>query len=53
VTPMVATWLIERTGNDLSPAYLIMAAAAVTFIALLRTEETFRKPMQLARIRSG
>jgi MHS family proline/betaine transporter-like MFS transporter len=53
MTPVVATWLIERTGDDLSPAYLIMVAAAVTFVALLRTEETFRKPMQLAPVQSG
>ncbi len=53
VTPVVATWLIERTGNDLSPAYLIMAAAVVTFVALLRTEETFRRPMQLAPVQGG
>lgn len=30
-TPMVATYLIERTHNDLSPAFMLMAAGALTF----------------------
>jgi MHS family proline/betaine transporter-like MFS transporter len=47
VAPLVATWLVERTGNELSPAFVIMAAAAVSFAALLRTEETYRKPMEM------
>jgi hypothetical protein len=37
----VATWLVYRTTDDLSPAYLIMAAAAITFVALLVTKEKF------------
>jgi MHS family proline/betaine transporter-like MFS transporter len=45
-TPLAATWLIERTGNELSPAFLIIAAAAVTSAALLRSEETYRKPIE-------
>ena len=31
-TPMVATYLVAKTEDDLSPAYFIMAAAAVTFV---------------------
>ncbi|MFM7085357.1 MAG: MFS transporter [Hyphomicrobium sp.] len=30
-TPMVATWLVHRTQNDLSPSFLIMIAAALSF----------------------
>jgi MHS family proline/betaine transporter-like MFS transporter len=40
VTPLVATWLVERTGNDYSPAYLIMAAAAVSAVAVLSFKES-------------
>ena len=46
--PLVATWLVERTGNELSPAFVVMAAAAVSFTALLWTKETHHKPMQMA-----
>lgn len=33
LSPLAAAWLIHRTGNDLSPAFLIMAAAAVSLVA--------------------
>jgi MFS transporter, MHS family, proline/betaine transporter len=45
LTPLVATWLVERTANDYSPAFMIMAAAAVSFLALLSFKETFRLPL--------
>ncbi|MCW5736312.1 MAG: MFS transporter [Enhydrobacter sp.] len=35
LSPLVATWLVYRTGNDLSPAYMIMAAAFVSLLAML------------------
>jgi MHS family proline/betaine transporter-like MFS transporter len=35
LSPLAATWLIERTDNDYSPAFMIMAAAAISFFALL------------------
>ena len=34
LSPMAATWLVHRTHDDLSPAYLIMAAALISFISL-------------------
>jgi MHS family proline/betaine transporter-like MFS transporter len=40
VTPLVATWLIQRTHDDLSPAYYVMAAAFVSLIATLRLPAT-------------
>jgi MFS transporter, MHS family, proline/betaine transporter len=43
VTPLVATWLVDRTHQDLSPAFLIMAAAAVSFLSLLSFGESYRK----------
>jgi MFS transporter, MHS family, proline/betaine transporter len=42
LTPLVATWLVERTANEIAPAFLIMAAAAITFMTLLGFRETYR-----------
>lgn len=42
LTPLTAAWLVSRTGFDLSPALLVMAAAAVSLAALLRFRETSR-----------
>lgn len=42
LTPLTAAWLVARTEIDLSPAWLIMAAAAITFAALLASRETSR-----------
>lgn len=43
LTPLAATWLSVRTGDVLAPAWLVAAAAAITFVTLLVTAETFRK----------
>lgn len=40
LSPLVATWLVNHTHDDFSPAYMIMAAAAVSFLAALRFRET-------------
>jgi MHS family proline/betaine transporter-like MFS transporter len=32
MTPLVATWLIQRTRDDLAPAYYIMAAALISLV---------------------
>jgi len=47
-TPLAATWLVERTGNEIAPAFLIMAAAAVAFLTILRFRETRRAPFARA-----
>jgi MHS family proline/betaine transporter-like MFS transporter len=44
MTPLVATWLVERTADETAPAFLIMAAAAVSFVTILRLRETFGTP---------
>ena len=36
LSPLAATWLVHRTDNDFSPAFMIMAAAAISFVVLLR-----------------
>jgi MHS family proline/betaine transporter-like MFS transporter len=45
LTPLVAAWLVGRTGDEIAPAFLIMAAAAVTFFTILRFPETYRAPL--------
>jgi len=42
LSPLAATWLVARTANDYSPAFMIMAAAAISFLAILAFKETFR-----------
>jgi len=42
LSPLVATWLVERTGDEMAPAFLIMASAAVTFVTLFWFRETYR-----------
>jgi MHS family proline/betaine transporter-like MFS transporter len=41
LSPLVATWLVERTGDEIAPAFLIMASAAVTFVTLFWFRETY------------
>jgi MHS family proline/betaine transporter-like MFS transporter len=38
--PLAATWLVHRTSMDLSPAFLVMAAAVVSLVAVLTFAET-------------
>jgi MFS transporter, MHS family, proline/betaine transporter len=42
LSPLAATWLIDRTGDELSPAFLIMGAAVISLMATLRFAETHR-----------
>jgi MHS family proline/betaine transporter-like MFS transporter len=46
LTPMVAVYTVKRSQYDLSPAFLLMAAAAVSFAVVLGLRETYK--MQLA-----
>ena len=43
--PAVNDWLTEKTGNNLSPAYYMMAACVVGAIALVKVPETTRCPL--------
>lgn len=45
-TPIVATVLIHRSHDDLSPAYYMMAAAAVSLGVVLSLPETVRQPLR-------
>ena len=47
-TPLAAAWLVQRTENDLSPAFMIMGAAAISFLVLLRYKETYKAKLDIA-----
>jgi MHS family proline/betaine transporter-like MFS transporter len=40
LAPLAATWLVHRSGIDLSPAFIAMAVAAISFTAVLTFRET-------------
>jgi MHS family proline/betaine transporter-like MFS transporter len=43
-TPLVATYLVARTAGDFTPAYDLMATAAISLVTV-RMPETARKPL--------
>src|SRR5262249_19827694 len=45
LTPMVAVYTIKRSQYDLSPAFLLMASAAVSLVVVIRLRETYRLPL--------
>lgn len=47
-TPLLATWLIQQTGNKLMPAFIMMVVAAVGLLALM-----FRQTEGLSILRNG
>jgi MHS family proline/betaine transporter-like MFS transporter len=46
LTPLAATWLTARTEDALAPAWLIAAAAALTFATLLASPDPFRREIR-------
>jgi hypothetical protein len=44
--------MVERTQDELAPAYLIMAAAAVSLLATLCFKETYRTPLGVSAARA-
>ena len=48
LSPLVATWLVARTHDDLSPAFLIMAAAGVSFLSALSFGESYKSKLAIA-----
>ncbi|UOD50918.1 MFS transporter [Orrella daihaiensis] len=40
LSPMVATWLVNRTHDDFSPAYMIIVATVLALIAVLSVRES-------------
>lgn len=46
LSPLVAGWLVEHTGNPYCPAFMIMAAAPISLFALLKFRESYRDTLQ-------
>jgi MHS family proline/betaine transporter-like MFS transporter len=44
--PYVATWLADRTGNDVAPAFYVIAAAVASLVTVLTMRETARRPLR-------
>jgi MHS family proline/betaine transporter-like MFS transporter len=44
--PFVATLLISRTGSAIAPAWYLVAAAAISLVAVVCSRETSREPLQ-------
>jgi len=44
-TPLVAAWLVDRTGNLMMPAYYLMGASIIGIVSVLALRETARKPL--------
>jgi MHS family proline/betaine transporter-like MFS transporter len=44
--PFIATWLIDRTGNPVAPAFYLIAAALVSMLAIAPMQETARAPLR-------
>jgi MHS family proline/betaine transporter-like MFS transporter len=45
-TPLVAAWLVERTGDPMVPAYYLMAAAGIGLATMLFVRETANLPLR-------
>src|SRR6185369_8633433 len=55
ISPLVATWLIQRTHDDLTPAYYVMGAALISLVVaveLPKTASTEGEPTRLRPARS-
>jgi MHS family proline/betaine transporter-like MFS transporter len=48
LSPLAATWLVERSGDEIAPAFLVMASAAVTFVTIFYFRESYRIPFHVA-----
>ena len=46
LSPLFATWLIVTTGEEIAPAYFIIGAAAVSFVATRFLSETGGRPLR-------
>ena len=45
LTPMVAVYTVKRSQYDLSPAFLLMAAAMISFVVVIGFRETYKLPL--------
>jgi len=45
LTPLTATWLVNQTHTAVAPAFMIIAAALISFATLLFMRETYKKDL--------
>lgn len=43
LTPLTATWLVHQTHSAVAPAFMIIAAALISFITLMFMKETYKQ----------
>jgi len=46
LTPLIATYLIERTADDFAPAYFLMLTGAISLGVILTMRETYRDALR-------
>jgi MFS transporter, MHS family, shikimate and dehydroshikimate transport protein len=44
-TPLIAAWLVARSGNSMAVSWYVVAAAVVSLVCVLLVKETFREPI--------
>ena len=44
-TPYMVAWLTGSTGNNLAPAFYVIAAAVVSLVTVLTLRETAARPL--------
>ncbi|MGP3937861.1 MFS transporter [Nonomuraea sp. KM88] len=44
--PFISTWLVSVTGSRMAPGLYLIAAAVISFVAVLSITETYRSPLR-------
>ncbi|MFI0369945.1 MFS transporter [Actinomadura sp. 1N219] len=44
--PFISTWLVSATGDQIAPAFYLIAAALISFVAVYLIAETYRSPLR-------
>ncbi|WP_233858417.1 MFS transporter [Paraburkholderia sp. HD33-4] len=44
-TPLIAAWLVARTGSSMAVSWYVVVAAIITLVCVLLVKETFREPI--------
>jgi MFS transporter, MHS family, proline/betaine transporter len=44
--PFISQWLIDTTGSRMAPTAYVMAAAAISFLTIMRLRETAHQPLR-------
>jgi MFS family permease len=44
-TPMIAAWLVSRSGNSMAVSWYVVVAALISLVCVFLVKETFRDPI--------